>query len=225
MKSIESRRQSILREELNQDWRMVELRTNSSVNNATVTLNNRSKSSQFHYRILTILDAIFSAFVAAPAVVGYWRGTWGLSDIYMFPGDKGLSKFASIIFGYSGLLIFNISQDKLNKLFHPDKHRLIYYIGSRIYTWLFGLCCVNAWRGGWQALDSYTGHNSSTVITTTIIAIIALTSMKAIRNISAPPFSLSLDSHPGYFEVPTMFRVDVSFFFFFSASRNKFKQL
>lgn len=207
MKSIESRRQSILREELsNQDWRMVELSTSA------VRLDHRPSSSVFHYRILTILDAIFSAFVAAPTVVGYWRGTWGLSDIYILPG--GSSKFASIIIGYSGLLMFNIAQNKLNKIFHPDKHRLIYYIGSRIYTWLFGFCCVNAWRGGWQALDSYTGHNTITVITTTAIAIVALTSMKAIRNISAPPFALSLDSHPGYFEVPTMFRVDVSSFFY-----------
>ncbi|CAK9830948.1 hypothetical protein ANTRET_LOCUS8028 [Anthophora retusa] len=190
---------------LDQDWmRMVELRGGTGM---TSGLSGRS-SSRLHYTILTILDTVFSATVAAPAVVGYWRGTWGLSDVYVYPEDPVLSSLASIVIGFIGLYAFNVSQHVLNELLHPDKHRLSYYVGSRLYTAVFGFCCVNAWRGAWQALDQYTEHTASTVFATTAVSLLALAIMRAVRNISAPPFSLCLDSCPGYFEVQTMFRVN-----------------
>lgn len=196
-------------EEKKKSWRMVELRAGGA-GMAAVGLDSGPTSSRFHYTILTILDAVFSATVAAPAVVGYWRGTWGLSDIYIYPGDRVLSYISSVLIGFTGLFIFNLIQHLLDEFLHPDKHRLVYYIGSRIYTSVFGFCCVNAWRGAWQALDLYTEQTTSTVFATTAVSLLALAIMRTIRNISAPPFSLSLDSPAGYFEVPTMFRVNVS---------------
>ncbi|XP_047364071.1 uncharacterized protein LOC124954746 [Vespa velutina] len=190
---------------LDQDWmRMVELRTGVGM---TGGLDSQS-SNRLHYMILTILDTIFSAIVAAPAVVGYWRGTWGLSDAYLYKDDPVFSSFVSVTIGFTGLFVFSITQHRLNDLLHPDKHRLSYYAGSRFYTAVFGFCCVNAWRGAWEALDFYTELIPSTVFATTAVSLLALAIMRAIRNVSAPPFSLSLDSCPGYFEVQTMFRVN-----------------
>lgn len=197
---------------LDQDWiRMVELRAGVGM---TGGLDSQS-SNRLHYMILTILDTIFSAIVAAPAVVGYWRGTWGLSDAYLYRDDPVFSSFVSVAIGFIGLFVFSITQHRLNDLLHPDKHRLSYYAGSRFYTAVFGFCCVNAWRGAWQALDLYTELIPSTVFATTAVSLLALAIMRAIRNVSAPPFSLSLDSCPGYFEVQTMFRVNVSFLFYY----------
>ncbi|XP_012253514.2 uncharacterized protein LOC105684613 isoform X2 [Athalia rosae] len=186
-----------------QDWKMVELRGAS----VTGALENRSSNS-VHYTILTVLDTIFSTCVAAPAVVGYWRGTWELSDVYIYPDNEVISCIVSIIIGFSGFFVFNVTQHFLDEFFHPDKHRLSYYLGSRCYTALFGFCCVNVWRGVWQALDLATGLLPSTVFATTGIGLLALALLRALRNIAAPPISLSVDSCPGYFVVPTMFRVD-----------------
>lgn len=188
-----------------QDWtRMVRLRGSMAV-----TLDSPS-SSRIHYAILTILDTVFSAVVAAPAVVGYWRGTWGLSEAYVYRDDPKSSALVAMCFGFTGLFGFNLAQHYFNELLHPDKHRLSYYLGSRLYTALFGLCCVNAWRGAWIVLDQYTEGTAITVSLTTSISLLALAIMKTVRNVAAPPFSLSLDSCPGYFEVQTMFRVNVS---------------
>lgn len=188
------------------DWiRMVELRASTGM-----TSLNTKTSNRLHYAILTILDTVFSAIVAAPAVVGYWRGTWGLNDVYVYPNQPVLSSLASIIIGLTGLFAFNVLQHGLDDILHPDKHRLSYYLGSRLYTSVFGFCCVSAWRGAWKALDIYTELTPSTVLATTTVSLLALGIMRGIRNISAPPFSLCLDSCPGYFEVQTMFRVNVS---------------
>ena len=167
-------------------------------------------ASRLHYTVLTILDAVFSVTIAGPMVVGYWRGTWGLSGIYIYPDNAELSSLTSIIIGFCGLFTFNLAQHVLDECLHPDKHRLLFYVGSRLYTAIFGFCCVNAWRGAWQALDLYTEHNFSTVFTTTCVSLLALAIMRTLRNISAPPFAISLDTFAGYFEVPTLFRVNVS---------------
>jgi hypothetical protein len=45
---------------------------------------------------------------------------------------------------------------------------------------------------------------------TTTASVIALAAMRTLRNISAPPFSITADYCDGYFQVPTMFRVSVS---------------
>ncbi|KAL0113482.1 hypothetical protein PUN28_012559 [Cardiocondyla obscurior] len=188
------------------DWaRMVELRATGA--RMTGSLDGKS-SNRLHYAILTILDTIFSALVAAPAVVGYWRGTWELSDFYVYPNEPVFSSFASITIGFTGLFAFSVVQHGLDDILHPDKHRLSYYLGSRFYTSLFGFCCVNAWRGAWKALDIYTDLTPGTVSATTVISLLALGILRAVRNVSAPPFSLVLDSCPGYFEVQTMFRVN-----------------
>lgn len=198
------------------DWvRMVELRAASA--GMTGGLDRRS-SNRLHYAILTILDTIFSAFMVAPAVVGYWRGTWELSDFYVYPDEPVLSTFASITIGFTGLFVFNVLQHSLVDILHPDKHRLSYYLGSRLYTSVFGLCCVNAWRGIFNALDIYTEQTPGTIVATTAVSLLALGIMRAIRNLSAPPFALVLDSCSGYFEVQTMFRVNVSIRLSFSFS-------
>ncbi|EFN79473.1 uncharacterized protein LOC105187771 [Harpegnathos saltator] len=194
---------------LDPNWmRMVELRASAMTSAGMSSLATAKSSNRLHYAILTILDTVFSALVAAPAVVGYWRGTWGLSDLYVYPDEPIFSSFASIAIGFAGLFAFSVLQHGLDDALHPDKHRLSYYLGSRLYTGVFGFCCVNAWRGAWKGLDIYTDHTASTVFATTAVSLLALGIMRAIRNISAPPFALCLDSCPGYFEVQTMFRVN-----------------
>lgn len=193
---------------LDPDWmRMVELRAGA----AGMSLDTVAKSSnRLHYVILSVLDTVFCALVAAPMVVGYWRGTWGLSDLYVYRDEPAFSSLTSIAIGFVGLFAFSVLQHGLDDALHPDKHRLSYYLCSRLYTGVFGICCVNAWRGAWKALDIYTEQTAGTVFATTTVSLLALGVMRAIRNVSASPFSLCLDSCPGYFEVQTMFRISVS---------------
>ncbi|XP_014218619.1 uncharacterized protein LOC106646916 [Copidosoma floridanum] len=200
------------------DWRsMVELHAgprrascHSGRRSITRGVEYAPRPRRLYYTLLTILDAVFSGALAGPAVVGYWRGTWGLSGFYVYPGEPELSSLASILIGFCGLFAFSLAQTVLATLLHPDRHRLCFYVGSRLYTALYGLCCVNAWRGTWQALDLYTEHTFATVFTTTCVSLLALAVMRTLRNISAPPFAISLDTFNGYFDVPTLFRVDNS---------------
>jgi hypothetical protein len=78
----------------------------------------------------------------------------------------------------------------------------------------FAFVCVNGWRGPWQLLDMFTKNELLTVVAPTIVGIVALAAMRALRNVSATPFAVATDSVKGYFEVLTMFRVAVSLQFY-----------
>lgn len=115
----------------------------------------------YHNFILQSLDTFFASFVIGPLVVTYWRGTWNLSNEFLLPNDKLHSAFASLVIGIIGHLIFTTFQTFFKALFNPNEHRLTFYIGSRLYTSIFGIICVNTWRGGWQVKAQYISLNHS----------------------------------------------------------------
>ena len=48
---------------------------------------------------------IIFAILIGFAVVSFWRGIWGLSDIYLFPANEVLSLFSSVLIGVGMLII------------------------------------------------------------------------------------------------------------------------
>ncbi|XP_017781763.1 PREDICTED: uncharacterized protein LOC108566416 isoform X2 [Nicrophorus vespilloides] len=164
--------------------------------------------SATHYAFLSFLDSVFSAAVVTPAVVAFWRSVWELMGLYVYPNNSLYSAITSTIIGVLGHLMFALSQHAF-EYFHPDKNRMVYYLVSRVYTVCFAFVCVNGWRGPWSLLDIYTQPNLTSVVVPTALGVVALASIRALRNVSAPPCAIVTDYVKGYFEVVTMFRVPV----------------
>lgn len=159
---------------------------------------------------LPVLDTVFTSLVIGPAAIAYWKGTWSLSDVYLFPDDDICSLIASVLFGTLVQVAFTFGQDSLQRNLRPDKYKIFYYIMSRLYTYLYGLANVNMWRGGYIALDLFCGMDVIRILVPTILSIAILTCMKSIRNLLGTPLIVALDTHDNYFQVPTMFNVTVS---------------
>lgn len=162
-----------------------------------------------HSFLLESFDSLFSSLIVAPLVASYWRGTWNLLAVYLMPHNMIQSSVASLIIGIIGHLVFTIWQGSLRNHFDPNRHRLTFYCGSRLYTSIYGIVCVNCWRGGWQLIDHYTARDMKTIFSITIIAIIVLSAIKALRNVTAAPFVVVTDHSQGYFDVPTMYKKSV----------------
>lgn len=107
-------------------------------------------------------------------------------------------------------MFFALTQGLLARNFHPEKHRIMYYVASRSYSYVFGAVCVSSWRGVWKALDIYSSEEPLVIAGITLAAAIALMGTRTLRNVSATPFAVVLDLCQGYFEVPTMFKLNVS---------------
>lgn len=179
-----------------------------------VSLNENELNIQrmtYHSVLLEFLDSLYSSFIIAPLVVFYWRGTWNLSGFYLYPNNNIHSSVASLLIGIVGHLVFTIWQRTFEKYLDANRHRLVYYVGSRLYTAVFGFICVNCWRGGWQLIDHYSAGDMTTILWITIIAIVALIALKSLRNVVATPFVLITDLKFEYFRVPTKYKTMVSF--------------
>ena len=48
---------------------------------------------------------IIFAIIIGFAIISFWRGIWGLLDIYLFPNNLVLSLWASVIIGIMILII------------------------------------------------------------------------------------------------------------------------
>lgn len=153
---------------------------------------------------LKIFDQIFSLILLAPAVVGYWRGTCNLLDIFLYPENELISSWISFFIGIIGHLIFTIFQKNIKNVLNPEKSKILYYIGSRLYTIVFAFICVNSFRGVWQLLEFYTDYEIKTVSITILISVTSLGVLRGIRSIASPYF-LVTDYYSNYFEIPTRF--------------------
>ncbi|CAG2057274.1 unnamed protein product [Timema podura] len=175
---------------------------------STVGISDNFKTkNRKHYVLLSFIDTFFSVFVVGPLVITFWRGQWCLMDIYVCPAYPFESATISFLVGIFGHYLLTILQRPLTRNLHPERHRLTFYVVSRLYTVCFGFSCVSFWRGAFLYLDIYTGTNIALVASSTALSAVALTVLKTLRNISAPPFLVSMDSCQDYFQVQTMFRM------------------
>lgn len=162
-----------------------------------------------HAAFLVFLDWTFASIFAAPIVVAYWRGTWNLMIFVLFPDDQFWSAVGSCVIGTVGHFIFFFYQEKFGHSFHPDKHRITFMIFSRIYTALYGIICVNGWRGGWMLMDQYVPQSILVIAIIASVCSVLLAFVKGLRNVTSTPFAISTDHSKDYFVVPTMFKTSV----------------
>jgi len=145
----------------------------------------------------------------APLVVGYWRGTWDLIDVYLYPNDTALSCWISLAFGCSALCLATWLQNGLQTII-VQQSGCIFFVLSRLYTVTYCLANVNHWRGVWQMLDHYTGVEWTTASWSIAIGASGLVLLRAFRNVLAPPAVMAVDGPEEYFTYPTMFRTNDS---------------
>ena len=166
------------------------------------------RKRSYHDLFLEILDALYAAVIVGPLVVSFWRGTWALIILYVYPSDLVISCCISLAIGILTHLIFTIFKSKIRKILHPEKNRLSFYILSRLYTYFYAIMCVNCWRGYFQLLDIYM-TNESMVHMLTVTSVIILCCIKSIRNVIGTPYVIFTDSHERYFFVPTYLKKSV----------------
>uniref|UniRef100_A0A6M2DZX2 Uncharacterized protein n=1 Tax=Xenopsylla cheopis TaxID=163159 RepID=A0A6M2DZX2_XENCH len=155
--------------------------------------------------ILDFLDALFAITLVAPAVVGYWRGTWNLMGHYVYTNNETYSSLVSLALGFIGMFIFCLAQDSIKKYFEGKSHAC-FSLASWLYTAVYGFTCVNSWRGAWLIGNLYQGRSLQLILAVTLSAALLLGLLKALRNISAPPCVVTVDTAADYFDVPTYFK-------------------
>ncbi|XP_026462985.1 uncharacterized protein LOC113365685 isoform X2 [Ctenocephalides felis] len=149
--------------------------------------------------ILDVLDALFALTLVAPAVVGYWRGTWNLMGHYVYTDNEIYSSFVSLAIGFIGMFIFCLAQGPI-KRYLEGKSNTCFALSSWVYTAVYGFICVNSWRGAWLVGNLYQDRSLQLIIAVTLSAVLLLGLLKTLRNISAPPCVVTVDDAEDYFD-------------------------
>lgn len=170
----------------------------------------RGTGNSVYTSCLYFLDMLISSFVISPLVVGYWRGTWNMTSLLVYPNDPKLAGFLLTTLGLFGQFMWNYLQGPMKGTFSPNRHRLVYYMVSRLYTYIFGFCCIFTWAGLWLLIAEYITLDPKPMGLMTGISIACLCLLRALRNIFGVPFYVAIDSPPDYFTVRTMFQKGVS---------------
>lgn len=90
-------------------------------------------------------------------------------------------------------------------IFIAGKSKVCFILVSTLYTEIYGLFCINSWRGAWLFGDLFAKLPIEAVAAITFLAIIILASIKALRNTSAPPCAIVVGNTEDYFDTPTYF--------------------
>ncbi len=59
------------------------------------------------------LKKVFFTIIIAFAIISFWRGTWGLMDIYLFPNSHVMSFSVSIL---AGVIILYLTKNLVKRL-------------------------------------------------------------------------------------------------------------
>ena len=160
------------------------------------------------------LPAVLSQLAVGTMVVFYWRGTWVLADVYLYPNDLETSAWASVAIGYGGMLVLAARQlccgsSAARTAVTPAADAdLAPAIGSTaaagsaplrmLHGYLVAFLVVNCWRGVWFLLDLHVlvDDKEASAWLTHAIGAVLLAAAGHFQSVIAPPAIKITDNGP-----------------------------
>lgn len=108
-----------------------------------------------------VLDVLFTVFGVHQLVVFYWRGSWQLMDLYIFPDNKTHSALVSLAIAYGLMLVLCVVQPLFNSVYHrhaskdPARRFLLCWLLEVVCFFFSNFVSVGLWRGVWMLCDAY----------------------------------------------------------------------
>ena len=167
-------------------------------------------TSKFANVAKVLADFCVACVIVGPCTVFYWASTWTLMNVYVYPDDKNMTGVISFAIGYGVTPIFYLLQNVLKQRF--KRHNIWSFLFVyHLYTYLFGFCIVNHWRGIWALLDHHFGLTWQSGLVTCCIGLGGLAAFRSLKMLLAPPTITVLDVDTAFFDCSTRFSANVSF--------------
>lgn len=130
------------------------------------------------------LNLVFVLFLLTPAVVNFWRGTWYLFDLFLFPGDAVVSAIVGATASFGVIFMITAIEDHLKKFLNGAKAKNALF---RVLIYLLSILCVASWRGLWMIVDYYTTNSSTSAGVSHGIGFFIVLMLNTPRSIIAVP--------------------------------------
>lgn len=137
------------------------------------------------------IDFLLNFFIFAPLVVFYWRGSWMIIDIYLFPDRPELNAWISFGVGHTIMLTARSIQRVMKRL--NIKRKFLFFFVSRMWTYIVGFGSVNQWHGAWLLFDFYAGTGWLSALSSFLVGAASLILSRSYSNVKAPPLLIHND--------------------------------
>lgn len=145
---------------------------------------------------ISVLEYLLSFLVISTFVVFFWRGTWGILDICLFPENVELSYWICFGSGNFVLIITGLLQRYI-ALIHTLDNCFLYILFSRLYIYIVAVGSAVQWRGVWNLQDHYFHKTWQSAMVSLLIGVGALCCLRCERILlTAPPLCVDHDTDP-----------------------------
>ncbi|PFX20361.1 uncharacterized protein LOC111336992 isoform X1 [Stylophora pistillata] len=130
------------------------------------------------------LNLVIILTLLTPATVNYYRATWHMLDLFVFPNDKLLS--ASFIFtvSFGTLFLLMLVEDYIKESLNARRAKAVWY---RALFFPLAFLTVAAWKGLWILLDLITTPSIPSACVSHIIGLLVLVCTRTTSSIVAMP--------------------------------------
>ena len=138
------------------------------------------------------LNLIIILCFITPAVINYWRGTWYILDLFVFPNDKVLSASLTFTASFGTISLLMLVEDYIKEFLDGRKARKGLYL---VLIYLLAFLSVASWRGLWMMLDLYTTTALTSAIVSHVVGFLIVLCTKTSSSIVAIPGYCASERH------------------------------
>ena len=130
------------------------------------------------------LNLILILCLITPAVASYWRGTWYILDLFVFPDDEVLSASMTFTASFGAIFLIMLVEDHLKEFLNDSRAKNALYL---VLFYPLAFIVVTSWRGLWMMLDLFTTTSLTSACASHAVGFLILLSSKASSSIIAIP--------------------------------------
>ena len=168
--------------------------------------------------MLYCVDLFLCFTVFSVLNIAYWRGAWGLLDLYLFPGEMDYEDYEvqaikgsaiSYAIGASSRIIRVALEPTCRKLHNALRYGWAQYLAKIIFNFFDGCFMIAQWRGLYNILDFYVGYDLLPNIISLSIATVILVGSRSFSSTLGLPMSLIRDSREDFYVCWPRYRTKV----------------
>jgi len=166
--------------------------------------------------LVSLVDLAWSALVVAPLVVLFWRGTWDILTLWVYPESPALdapgrtsrlekSGLVCFLVGFVLRILLDLIKPFLGEIL-AKQAAFVKIVGRLLFTFTYAFAGICFWRGTWYLMRLDVGEKSLQLLVVLVGGVSVFVFSKMSRTLVSTPLALCQDSNDKTFEISSYFR-------------------
>lgn len=135
----------------------------------------------FFHRFVNLLLVLC---LISPLTLSFWRGTWYILDLLVFPHDPFLSGWTTFLSSFGAIYLISLVENYVKAFLNGTRRKNQWYL---MLFYPLALLTVASWRGLWMLIDYYSSPSFISGLVTHAVGFIIVFMAKATSSIIPVP--------------------------------------